>query len=61
MVFFFCHCSRKDFGVIVGTEKEDYFKVYDVICVLHFMLVLNAFCFMPDFERGFRRTSSGDR
>lgn len=30
----FCYFSRKDFGVIIGSEKDDTFKVYPLVCLI---------------------------
>lgn len=59
---FFCNFSRKDFGVIIGTEKDDSFKVYPLISSLSgYYPLISVYVLCPGHEGGVRRTNHSER
>lgn len=60
--YFCCYCSR-DFGVVIGIEKDQSYKVCYLISVLivnSFLMVAHLLFNILDFERGNGRTNCGD-
>lgn len=55
--FWFCYFRRKDFGVILGMEKDDTCKVSNLVNVLYFLRI-GDLCplYSLDSERGPGRT-----